>query len=124
MLRVAWKVSPIALEVSRQIAQKVRPHLQAYQLARAVNGWVGPWPHGDTTHWLVFGSRNGEMLAAFPPLPESQAATAEQSIDRAVLRPHHELPEHRVRETALQVMQAPGGVADRVRRLRRSDGGG
>ena len=118
LFRVAWKVSPIALEVGRQVMQKVRPHVQAYQLARAVNGWVGQWTTPDATHWLVFESRGGEVLAAFPPLSDGEVAAAEASIDRDTLLPHHDLPENRLRETASQVVQAPGSVANRVRRLR------
>jgi hypothetical protein len=115
-VRVALKVAPVALEVARQLDQKLRPHVRAYQLARSVGGVVGSWTVDDGTHWVVFKHTGGHPLQAFPPLTEAQLEMAAREIDRATLQPHTELLEHRLKERAERVGEVPGKLVTKVRR--------
>jgi hypothetical protein len=115
-VRVAIKVAPVALEVARQLDQKVRPHVRAYQLARSSGGVVGSWTVDDGTHWVVFNHVGGHPLQAFPPLSEAQLEMAAREIDRSTLKPHTELPEHRVKQGVERVGDVSTGLAARVRR--------
>jgi hypothetical protein len=115
-VRVALKVAPVALEVARQLDQKLRPHVRAYQLARSVGGVVGSWTVDDGTHWVVFKHAGGNPLQAFPPLTEAQLEMAAREIDRATLQPHTELLEHRLKERAERIGEVPGKLVTKVRR--------
>jgi hypothetical protein len=115
-IRVAIKVAPVALEVARQLDQKVRPHVRAYQLARSAGGVVGSWTVEDGTHWVVFNHAGGRPLQAFPPLTEAQLEMAAREIDRSTLKPHTELPEHAVKQRIEKVGDVSAGLAARVRR--------
>ena len=95
-LRVALKVAPIALEVTRQLDRQLRPHVLAYRRAREVDGYVGRWTGQAETHWVVFPSWDGPALVAFPPLDASELATAARALDRTGLKHHRELPEARL----------------------------
>jgi hypothetical protein len=116
--RVAIKLAPVALEVARQLDQKVRPHVRAYQLARSAGGVVGSWTVDDGTHWVVFNHVGGRPLQAFPPLTEAQLEMAARELDRSTLKPHTELPEHAIRQRIEQVGDVGAGLASRVRRGR------
>jgi hypothetical protein len=118
-VRVAIKVAPVAIEVARQLDQKVRPHVRAYQLARSSGGVVGSWTVDDGTHWVVFNETGGHPLQAFPPLTEAQLEMAAREMDRSTLKPHTELPEHAVKQRIEKVSGASAGLATRV--LRRGD---
>lgn len=95
-LRLALKVAPIALEVTRQLDRQLRPHVLAYRRAREVDGYVGRWTGHAETHWLVFPGWNSPPLVAFPPLSEAELVLADRELDRTSLRHHRELPEARV----------------------------
>lgn len=116
-LRYALKYGPVALEVARQVDRQLRPHIMAYRLARAVDGYVASWS-AKHTHWVVFPTRDGAPLKAFPPLPDEELATITRELDRTTLRHHGELLEAKVKDRTDRVVQAPVQV---VRRLRRSD---
>jgi hypothetical protein len=107
-VRVAIKVAPVALEAARQLDRKIRPHVNAYQLARSIDGYVGSWTDGEGTHWVVFPDRDTTPIRAFPPLRADELVLVDEQIDRATLRHHAELPEAQVRQKAQQVVEAPG----------------
>lgn len=107
LARRAWRLAPVAVEVARQVDRRVRPHVRAYQLARSVDGYVGSWTDGDGTHWVVFPSRTGKPLRAFPPLTDAELAVVHRQLDREQLRSHRELPEEAVRLRAEQAGQLP-----------------
>ena len=111
--RVAMKAAPVALEVARQVDQRVRPHVRAYQLARSVDGYVGSWTDGEGVHWVVFPDRDAKPLRAFPPLSDRELDTAHKRIDRATLRSHRDLPEDAVRRRAEGVAALPSKVRRR-----------
>jgi hypothetical protein len=115
-VRVAIKVAPVALEVARQLDQKLRPHVRAYQLARSVGGVVGSWTVDDGTHWVVFKHSGGHPLQAFPPLPAAELEMAAREIDRSTLKPHTELPEHRVKQGLERTVEVPANLVSKVRR--------
>jgi hypothetical protein len=117
LARGAWKFAPVAVEVARQLDRKVRPHVRAYQLARSVDGYVGSWTDGDGTHWVVFPSRTGKPLRAFPELTDAELGVVNRQIDRETLRSHRDLPEEAVRSRAERVVEMPS------RLLGRGDGG-
>jgi hypothetical protein len=117
--RLAFKVAPIALEVARQVDQKVRPHVRAYNLARAVDGVVGSWTDQDGTHWVVFDEVDGRPLQAFPPLSEAQMALVATELDRGTLQHHSDLPEATVRDRIGRVGDRSSALAAKVRRRRR-----
>ncbi len=95
-VRVAVKVAPVVIEVTRQLDRQLRPHVLAYRRAREVDGLVGSWTDQKATHWLVFVDRGGPPVVAFPPLTAAELALADRAIDRSGLRHHDELPEARL----------------------------
>jgi hypothetical protein len=113
LARGAWKYAPVVLEAARQVDRKVRPHIRAYQLARSVDGFVGSWTDGEGTHWVVFPSRAGKPLRAFPPLTDAELAVVHRQLDRDKLRSHRELPEEAVRSRAEQAGQLPARLLGR-----------
>jgi hypothetical protein len=113
LARGAWRYAPVVLEAARQVDRKVRPHIRAYQLARSVDGFVGSWTDGDGTHWVVFPSRAGKPLRAFPPLTDAELAVVHRQLDRDQLRSHRELPEEAVRSRAEQAGQLPARLLGR-----------
>jgi hypothetical protein len=90
--------------------------VRAYHLARSSGGVVGSWTVEDGTHWVVFSHSGGHPLQAFPPLSAAQLEMAAREIDRSTLKPHTELPEHRVRQGVERVGDVSAGLASRVRR--------
>jgi hypothetical protein len=120
-VRVAIKVAPIALEVARQVDQKVRPHVRAYRFARSVGGVVGSWTVEDGTHWVVFKHRGGHPLQAFPPMSEANLEMAAREIDRSTLKPHTELPEHAVQQRLERAGDATSSLVAKVRRTDRGE---
>lgn len=119
--RAAMKAAPVALEVVRQVDRRVRPHVRAYQLARAVDGYVGSWTDPEGVHWVVFPDRDAKPLRAFPPLSDRELETVHDRIDRETLRSHHDLPEELVRRRAEDAAALPSRVLGRGERPR---GGG
>jgi hypothetical protein len=115
-VRVAIKFAPVVIEVARQVDQKVRPHVRAYQFARSVGGVVGNWTVDDGIHWVVFKHAGGHPLQAFPPLPAADLEMVAREIDRSTLQPHTELFEHRLRERAERVGEVPANLVAKVRR--------
>jgi hypothetical protein len=113
LARRTWKLAPVALEVARQADRRIRPHIRAYQLARSVDGYVGSWVDGEGTHWVVFPSRSGRPLDAFPPLSDAQLSVVHRQIDRDKLRSHRELPEEAVRSRAVRAGQLPSRLLGR-----------
>jgi hypothetical protein len=115
-VRYAIKLSPVALEVARQVDRQLRPRVLAYRRAREVDGFVGRWTAASATHWLVFPRRDAEPVVAFPPLREEELDLAHGEIARDTLRHHAELPEARAGERARSLAQAPRRAAGRVTR--------
>jgi hypothetical protein len=111
LLRYAIKLSPVAIEVARQLDRQLRPHVLAYRRAREVDGYVGRWTATSATHWLVFPRRNAEPVSAFPPLKLEELDLAHREIDRATLKHHSELPEARAGERARAIAAAPRRAA-------------
>lgn len=116
-LRYAVKYGPVALEVARQVERQVRPHVKAYRLARAVDGYVANWT-AKQTHWIVFPTRDGAPLQAFPSVSDDVLVTIDRELDRGTLRHHSGLLEAKLKDRTERVTQAP---VQAVRRLRRSD---
>ncbi|MFA9444582.1 hypothetical protein [Egicoccus sp. AB-alg6-2] len=116
-LRRGWAFAPVVIEVARQADRHVRPHVRAWQLAEAVDGWVGRWTDNDGTHWVVFKQPDAPPLQAFPALRDAELARAGRELDRNGLKRHDELPEatamrqvERVRELPQKLM--PGRADD------------
>jgi hypothetical protein len=116
LVRYAVKLSPIALEVARQLDRQLRPRVLAYRRAREMDGYVGRWTAASATHWLVFPRRHAEPVVAFPPLAVDELDLAHREIDRESLRHHSELPEARAGERARSLARAPRRAAERVTR--------
>lgn len=114
--RMAMRAAPVAVEVARQVDRRLRPHIRAYQAARAVDGYVAQWTDGDGVHWVVFPEATGRPLRAFPPLSDRELDTVHERIDRDTLRSHRDLPEEVVRSRAERVAELPS-------RLRGREGG-
>lgn len=117
-LRVALKVAPIALEVTRQLDRQLRPHLLAYGAARSVDGYVGRWVGESGSHWVVFASPTDAPLKVFPPLSEVELDVVARELDRSTLRHHSELTEAKARDAALSIRSAPAKTLGRLRRDR------
>jgi hypothetical protein len=123
MVRTAIKFAPLVLEAARQLDQKVRPHLRAYQLARSVDGVVGSWTIDDGTHWVVFDHDRGRPLQAFPSLTAAELERAGREVDRRTLKPHTDLPEHALRERLETAGDATANLVAKVRRRGQTDPG-
>ena len=119
-LRYAVRYGPVVLEVARQVDRQLRPHVKAYRLARAVDGFVANWTAAHA-HWVVFPTRDGWPVQAFPALSDDILTTIARELDRGTLRHHSELLEAKLKDRTERVAQAP---VDVVRRLRGGEGAG
>lgn len=121
VLRTAAKVTPVALEVGRQVDRQLRPHVLAYRLARDVDGYVGRWTADGATHWVVFARPDAAApVRVFPPVSDAEVAALAVAIDRAGLRHHTSLPEARARDASQRLAGVTRAFGDRA--LRRGGG--
>lgn len=115
LVRRGWKFAPVVVQAARQADRHVRPHLRAWQLASAVDGWVGRWTDHDGTHWVVFKTPDAPPLQAFPPLREAELERAGRELDRATLKKHDTMPEATAMRQVGRVRDLPGKLNPRRR---------
>ncbi|MEX2447094.1 MAG: hypothetical protein WD734_07110 [Dehalococcoidia bacterium] len=107
LVRRGWKFAPVVIQAARKADRHVRPHVRAWQLASAVDGWIGRWTDHDGTHWVVFKQPDAPPLQAFPPLREAELERAGRELDRKTLKRHDALPEASAMRQVSRVRELP-----------------